>query len=224
MHFLHIGKTGGTAIKHAVYSSAEKGVITLHVHTVFLRDVPVGEGVFFFLRDPVTRFVSGFNSRLRQGAPKFVRPWRPEEAVAFQHFQTPTALAEALSSPDEALRDRATAAMGAITHVKSSYYDWVGSDDYLGQRLDDVAVIGFQETLERDVAYLKSVGVMPHDGRLPGRADNAHRTPEGFETTLSALGRTNIEAWYARDIGLYARCRTIRRERWGLDDAEGVAA
>ena len=38
-------------------------VVHLHRHAVRLRDVPVGEKFFFFVRDPVSRFVSGFHSR-----------------------------------------------------------------------------------------------------------------------------------------------------------------
>ena len=59
VHFLHIGKTGGSAIKYALksYSSNARYAIYIHNHNFILRDVPKGEGVVFFLRDPIERFI-----------------------------------------------------------------------------------------------------------------------------------------------------------------------
>ena len=54
----------------------------------------------FFVRDPISRFVSGFNSRLRKGLPKMYFPWAPGEKLAFSRFATPNQLALALSSSD----------------------------------------------------------------------------------------------------------------------------
>jgi len=76
IHFLHIGKTGGSAIKYALtqYSVSGRYAIYLHSHNFRLRDVPIGESVFFFLRDPISRFKSGFYSRQRQGQPRYFVP------------------------------------------------------------------------------------------------------------------------------------------------------
>ena len=82
VHFLHIGKTGGTAFKHAITTArrqnARLGALTpalhLHPHTVHLRDIPKGDRFFFFLRDPISRFVSGFYSRKNQGHPRHFVP------------------------------------------------------------------------------------------------------------------------------------------------------
>ena len=54
LHLLHIGKTGGTALKDALskYSKCTEFRIVFHSHTFSLMDVPRGEKVFFFLRDP----------------------------------------------------------------------------------------------------------------------------------------------------------------------------
>lgn len=75
LHFVHVGKTGGTAIKQALLShrlayrherNAHKlpagpyGRIHLHKHRFRLGDVPPGDFVFFCVRDPIARFVSGF--------------------------------------------------------------------------------------------------------------------------------------------------------------------
>ena len=42
-----------------------------------------GDEVVVILRDPVARFVSGFNSRQRQGMPKHFNAWKPAEERAF---------------------------------------------------------------------------------------------------------------------------------------------
>src|SRR3954469_17965151 len=98
-HLLHIGKTGGNALKHALcpYNTGGSLDIVFHPHAVGLSDVPVGESVLFMLRDPVNRFVSGFNSRRRRGRPLNNAEWNRDEAAAFAAFPTANDLAEALS-------------------------------------------------------------------------------------------------------------------------------
>jgi hypothetical protein len=102
-HMLHIGKTGGTAMKD-VFASLPSGVgkyeIVVHRHSHRLPQIPRGQKVFFVVRDPVEKFVSGFNSRLREGRPRYHTPWTEAERTAFEQFQTPDMLARALSSED----------------------------------------------------------------------------------------------------------------------------
>jgi hypothetical protein len=102
VHLLHIGKTGGTAIQHALRPLVETGPfsVRLHGHAMTLRQIPPGERTVLFLRHPLTRFVSGFYSRQRQGLPRHYVPWRPEEAEAYARFPTANTLAAALSSDD----------------------------------------------------------------------------------------------------------------------------
>lgn len=94
IHFLHIGKTGGTAFQNAIRGTAAEATFRIHGHQVRLSNVPVGEKVIFFLRHPVTRFVSAFYSRYRQGLPMSFRPWKPDEEVSFNRFKTADALAQ----------------------------------------------------------------------------------------------------------------------------------
>src|SRR5205823_2768329 len=98
VNLLHVGKTGGTAVKHALRTALHAGgyCIRLCRHGVRLRDVPPGEKVVFFVRDPASRFVSGFYSRLRQGRPRYTSPWSRAEKAAFGRFGTPNDLAAAL--------------------------------------------------------------------------------------------------------------------------------
>src|SRR5829696_3066808 len=125
VHFIHIGKTGGTALKSVLRPVFKAGtetplgpVIVHKGHSFRLRDVPRGDKALFCVRDPVSLFVSAFDSRLRKGQPKFYFEWSPAEAEAFGRFPTPQALAEALASPDRRTRKQAEAAMRAIQHVR----------------------------------------------------------------------------------------------------------
>ena len=49
MHFIHIGKTGGTAIKSAIkrYNSTKEFDIFIHNHEFKFKDALPGEYVFF---------------------------------------------------------------------------------------------------------------------------------------------------------------------------------
>src|SRR5262245_41319225 len=119
VHFLHVGKTGGTALKHALALTAVSRVV-LHDHTTTLAAIPPGQFVIFFLQEPLSRFVSGFYSRQRQGQPRYFSPWSEDEARAFGRFGTPSDLAAALSSASDEERAAAAAAMTSIQHVRDS--------------------------------------------------------------------------------------------------------
>jgi hypothetical protein len=142
IHFLHIGKTGGTAIKDALSPIAEEYHLFLHPHEVRLRDIPPGEQFFFFVRDPLTRFTTGFYSRMRRGMPRYNREWSAAEKDAFSNFQTANDLAEALSSPDRKRVKQAKAALRGIQHVRNGYRDWIVGEQELRKRADSLLMVG----------------------------------------------------------------------------------
>src|SRR5436190_17076454 len=94
LNVLHIGKTGGTALKHVLAENQETAQYQLlfRGHDVTLPDLPPGESFMFLIRDPLTRFVSAFNGRLREDRPRYYYPWRDEERVAVGIFSTPDQL------------------------------------------------------------------------------------------------------------------------------------
>jgi len=214
VHFLHIGKTGGTAIKDALKPvlTTDAYRIELHGHDVTLRDVPVGDKVFFFLRDPISRFVSGFYSRKRRGQPRHFSPWTRAEETAFQSFQTPNQLALGLSSQERQERLSALKAMRSIYHVKSHYRDWFQSEKYLLSRLPDILLIGFQESLEEDFELLKQLLGLPGWVSLPKDPIRSHRNPVSLKTDLDPEARGNLRRWYARDYDFLRLCKSLRAE------------
>lgn len=210
-HFLHIGKTGGTAVQMALepYLDAGKYTIILEPHSTRLADVPVGEAVFFLLRHPVTRFVSGFNSRLRQGLPLYYAPWQPGEQAAFACFQRANELAEALTDPNDNWRQQARQAMNHMQHVKDSIWRWLRDPAYFAARRDDVIFVGFQESLTHD--FKRLIRVLDLDERLTLPTDPVitHQTPDLFDQSISELGQRNILAHYAQDVAFYEAMRLL---------------
>ena len=218
LHFLHIGKTGGTAFKFAVERARERAgelacTIHLHPHTVRLRDIPEGDRFLFFLRDPIGRFVSGFYSRQREGRPRYVVPWRPDEADAFRRFDTPNALALALCAPDAALRGHAKAAMRSIRHVRDSYWNWFEDEAYFLSRRRDLFFIGRQERLAEDFAALRARLRLPDSAVLPAGDVDAHVAPRGLDRRIEEDAARNLRRWYAADFRFVALCRRLVQER-----------
>jgi hypothetical protein len=215
VHFLHLGKTGGSAVKYAIEHSANphaRYVIYLHPHATKLRDVPENQRFFFFLRDPISRFVSGFYSRQRQGQPRYFLPWTSGEKAAFAHFNTPNELGLALSSIDPGEKTNAEAAMKNILHVKDSYWYWFESREYFMSRVRDLFFAGFQEQLSRDFETLKTRLGLPYL-ELPADDVHAHRNPAGLDTSLDEQAVENLTNWYAGDYDFVNLCAELVREQ-----------
>ncbi len=206
-HFMHIGKTGGTALRLALHDvqTATSYRVIRHGHRARLSDIPDGEKFFFCVRDPIDRYVSAFLSRQREGWPRHYRPWTDGEAAAFSRFDSPGSLAVALS--DEAQDSRAAAedAMQAIKHVNSSYWKWFADPTYFSSRVDDLLWIGRQQALELE-SLSQALGVdhlsMPDDPLTANRATEPK--PE-----LSAVARRNLRRFYERDYAFIDLCNEL---------------
>lgn len=205
VHFLHIGKTGGTAIMHALKKANIRRLkIKVHSHNVTLDMIPRGEKVFFSVRDPIKRFVSGFYSRKRQGAPTYFYPWRPEEAKAFARFDNPNELALTLTADSKANREKAINAMKAISHVNTHYWDWFRSEEYFSERFEDILFVCHQEKLQEDFEQLKSILNIPQNIELPNDGINSHRSPDSANKQLEKKAVENLRNWYSDDYSFLA--------------------
>jgi hypothetical protein len=215
---LHIGKTGGTAINGVLRQSRKRNrgaQVGIYPHSVTFQkviDEEMTDKVIFFVREPVRRFVSAFNSRLRQGFPRHGNPWDAEEEKAFGFFKTPNELAEALSSPDGSVRDNALAAMDGIKHVKWNYEYFLGSIDLLNTHCEKIFFIGTTENLDEDFLLMRRLLRIPRKIGLPTDERKAHKTPDGFDTSISGLGDANLKKHYAIDYEIYNWCLD-RREK-----------
>lgn len=202
-HFLHVSKTGGTAIRHAIdpWRTAGRYRVLLHPHEVSVADVPAGEPFFLFLRDPASRFVSAFYSRQRQGRPRYDSPWRPEEAEAFARFATPDALARAIGTPE------GDAAMRGIGLLRDHYGSWLVDRSTMQARRGDLLMVGFQETLEADFARVRELLGLPGAAALPGDHVQAHRNPGRLDRSLSPEAQARLRDWYREDYDWVAWIR-----------------
>src|SRR5207237_1152572 len=79
-YLLHIPKTGGSNLKHCL-KSMKSFPFLLCNHDKTLVKSTSQDRFIFFVRSPVTRFVSGFLSRLREGRPLNNYPHTVEEKV-----------------------------------------------------------------------------------------------------------------------------------------------
>jgi Sulfotransferase family len=211
-HFLHPGKTAGTAVKYALQNAPAptRYRVRMHTHGVRMSDLPRGDKFFFVVRDPVDRFVSGFSSRQRQGRPRHNTPWTPAEQRAFERFSSPQALAEALGGNGDDLV-AAVDAMRSIQHVAQSYWYWFGDPASFRRRWDDVLFVGFQESLDAQLPVLaERLGVE----RLEVPADDvrANRSTTSAPPPLTKDARDVLADWYVRDYEFVELCHELIAE------------
>ena len=218
LHFLHISKTGGVAFKEAFNGIRPRSkYINFHSHGFTFQDVVDTERgrCVFFIRDVVTRFVSGFNSRLRKGRPYADADWEQAERVIFKRFFTPNDLAEALSSESVVTRRSAYCGMMSMWHTRFPQHFWLHSADFLPEHKDRILFIARQETLDTDIPMLLDLLDLDEADahvRMPKDEVMSHRTPDGFSTELSELGEKNIREWYREDQDILDWCAERREQ------------
>jgi hypothetical protein len=216
VHFVHIGKTGGTAIKHALrpvfraQTETPLGKVIVHKgHAFKLADVPRGDKAIFCVRDPLSLFVSAFHSRLRKGQPKFYFEWSPAEAAAFERFPTPQALAEGLGSEDVNERTAAQDAMKAIQHIRG-IRRFLRSPEHVMARRRQIAYIGRQETLDDDWQRIRALLELPEDVELPSDPKKSHRRASSGDPALDPRAEAILRDYYAQDYDIIAACERLR--------------
>ena len=95
--FLHIGKNAGTQITHVTKQLKKYNIkIKKYHHKTKLADLSRNSQYFFSIRNPATRFLSGFYSRKRKGQPRLNIDWNIHEKIAFEQFEHANDIAENL--------------------------------------------------------------------------------------------------------------------------------
>ena len=219
VHFIHVGKCGGTALRHAVRQaqvvadglespwgpvSAQPG------HRLTLSDIPDGDKAVLAFRDPESRFVSGFYSRLRKGKPRHFREWSDKERQAFEWFRSPEELADALGDRAEQ-RTRAEFAMRSIRQLRRPMTRWAGRPALFRRNLGKVLYVARQETLDEDWERLKDLLGIPPDVMLPHDDRGAHRTDYPRDIAIGERGRAALARWYAEDYELLEIAEDLRQ-------------
>ncbi len=214
---LHNRKTAGTALKDVIERQHQRTPMMKvayfgHAMTFarFIHEYPASQAIFF-VRDPISRFISGFYSRLRQGAPRYHFPWSRREAKAFRRFATPNQLAEALSSLNLYKRYCALSAMKSIGHIKHTYTDFLGPLEFLQQQASRIAFIGHQPEFDADLIHLRSLLHIDDDIIAPMDEKRAHRNPADVDKQLSEKAQHNLSKWYKEDYAIYHWCLMQRK-------------
>lgn len=205
VHFIHIGKTGGTAVKSALNNEKKpfinhKYIIISHPHFIGLEHVLKNEKAFFFVRNPVDRFVSGFYSRKRKGMPHIYNEWSKEEAKTFEKFNNPNQLALSLTSNNMSLQKQAIKGMKSIGHIKTSYWDWFKSPRLIDEKIDNIIFVGSQRNLNSNFEELREILEISEEYQLPQNETKRHKNPESFDKKLDMKSVKNIMSWYAKDF------------------------
>ena len=213
VHFIHVSKSGGSALRYAIREARKQSGGTLdsqwgpiwgHNHQFRLCDLEANDMAVFALRDPVSRFLSGFYSRLRQGAPRYYIQWTRAERQAFEWFPTPQELADTLAGGRGRKKWRARFAMQSIRHLNRRMTFWTGKPSYLQKNLDKVLYIARQETLSDDWEKIKELLDLPSGLELSKDDTVAHKTEYVGDKAISEKGVEALKAWYADDYKLLA--------------------
>ncbi|MEO3417213.1 hypothetical protein AAFO92_21365 [Roseovarius sp. CAU 1744] len=213
---LHPGKTGGTYLKAVIRHNKTRWSrpiqLLSHRETVSstLRDFGSDRKLAFTFRDPAARFVSAFQSRRRQGRPKYNRMWSPAEATSFLYFDTANDLAEALSSSCERTRSAAYFAFNSIIHIKTDYsFHFESLENLAGEGPNIVACVDVQN-MDRDLPeFLAKLGIADH--QLPDSADR-HASPEAA-APLSDLALENLRSFWELEYRFYRAFQELEAER-----------
>jgi hypothetical protein len=212
---IHIGKTGGTALKFVLSQHNQRrtsDLIELYRHEMtlpILVDKSRVTRAIFFVRDPVARYVSAFNSRFSRVHGNKRLNWSAEERFAFSRFTEPNELAEALSNSSQ--RPDAERAMRGIQHVREPLSFYLGSVDFLDTNKDRIFFIGRQEAFDHDVVRLQRMLRVEPEILPPTSIPDANRTRPTMSTQLTRRATDNIKAWYQEDYPILEWCLEHRK-------------
>ena len=209
VYFLHIGKAAGSQVKQMmVQVNAARSDIYLHglTHDVTLAELPEPSDYFFSIRDPISRFRSGFYSRKRRGRPLNNIAWTPHEESAFANFEHAADLAEALFAPGEQGL-KAAAAMKSIRHTAQDQIDWFALAGDVFTVRPPVWVLR-QEHLEEDLKVLLDRLGVDFTPEARQDAKGTHANDYSGIPELTEAGIANLRRWYAQDFAFYEAVET----------------
>jgi len=215
--FLHIPKTGGTAVKGALRSVSPEQAATLGIRSIPLllghrasytafRDPNLDGCAFSFVfRDPTQRYVSGFYEALRQGRPhKAVsqKPWNAGYLAAFVWFKDANDLFEALGSHSERTVSAAVSALHHILDLRWDHVWMLGTAEEFGRRKNNIRHYCPIEQLGTDFPLLLDLG---DSADLPGiRALlNQARVAPAPPPPLSDIAVANLRVFRADEYRLH---------------------
>jgi hypothetical protein len=210
LHYIHIGKTGGTQIDRYIQklnNFQDKFVLTTQPHVVKLKDLPLGDQYFFSIRNPITRFRSGFYSRLRKGLPRYHVEWDLNEKIAFNEFKTANDLAESIFEGG-LIGHRAFSAMLSIGHVNNNQVEWFYNFGNFLNITPPFFIIR-QENFNEDINQFQLKLGIQSPILLDTDLIKSHVNNYPEDSNLSKKAVVNLERWYSQDFVFYKLCLSV---------------
>lgn len=158
--YIHIGKTAGTTIKDILrLNPGFADVVRYNNHKVKPSEVPESLKLFFCVRDPVARFVSGFYHRKgklhRHRQESHDNQWSRAEKSALDAYTDVNDLVRDMASSQFWVRNRAMGRVDSIMHLGpghyGSYWDWFGNSERLRNLAPRIGAVLRLESFESDL-------------------------------------------------------------------------
>lgn len=219
IHFLHIGKCAGSQIAQIarqVNRISDTRKIIKHRHDVFLRNINAQAYYFFSIRDPMSRFKSGFYSRKRKGPPRLNVEWNIDDTFAFETFEHANDLAESLFEKTER-GHKAWAAMKSIRHTAQNQSDWFYCRGSFLYTRPPIWILR-QEHFDADLATFftrENLDLGSRKVKITSDPRAAHANDYTDIPALSEKASEKLALWYAQDIAFYDMC-----EDWMMQQAK----
>lgn len=213
---LHIGKTGGTFLKQLIAhnESARSPRLQVMTHAATMastsRDFGSNREVVFVFRDPIERFLSGFDSRVRAGRPQYNSFWTAKEAIAFAMFPSAVELAESLGSQDPHRRSGAEYSMRSISHLVRNYgYYFASPEQFVRQQAKIRYCVELADLDTQLDQVMASLGFDSYD--LPPDVPR-HGSPAPL-SQISERGRNNLREFWSEEFELYEMMKQLVSDR-----------
>ncbi len=147
----------------------------------------------FFLRVPISRFVSGFFQSATAGSATLLYPLALRKKIAFDHFHLPNQLALALF--DGGLGARESLRRNEKYPPREGFIlRWLEHERYFDLSADDILFIGLQENLATDFEALKSKNSFPTNLASLDDDLSSHRTPSDVDRSLQGKAVNDLMA------------------------------
>lgn len=174
MSLMHIPKTGGAALSAALGRHVHR-----MSHSMRLEDMPIWPPIITICRDPVARWISGWDMVLKQRVPREYEQWPTAEDAALNP--------EALTWLEE---------YWGLVFKPQTY--WLRDAIYARTRCWYIA---HTERLDDDFAIIRdAIGAVGCE--MPNVASRRHNANQGVKSVLTPEAADAVRAYYREDCEL----------------------
>jgi hypothetical protein len=214
--FLHIPKTGGSGVNEYGQALVQRGYkFPCHFGhgwkvEEILTHFPKMK-INFILRDPLSRMISGFNSRLRQGRPTYTSIWTPGEASAFTLFPSIKHLLDAILADDEYNKSAVAYTMRCVRHLHWNYAYYFKNMETLESSRSNFSLIGTMDTLDEFIDGVTAQAGAPKSlaSELYGKRHESSSKSGNVLDNYSPKEITRIRNFMRRDYKIYSELLSI---------------